>query len=104
MRNPPTRSETDFSELTESELPGWLPRCDDPVAMDRLITIGTYTTRGEAEIVEGLLESAGIAASIRADDAGGAIPFEFSGRAQVLVDESDAEAAAQLLAEQTDKD
>ena len=26
MRNPPTRSETDFSELTESELPGWLPR------------------------------------------------------------------------------
>jgi hypothetical protein len=50
--------------------------------MDRLITIGTYTTRGEAEIVEGLLESAGIAASIRADDAGGAIPFEFSGGAQ----------------------
>ena len=71
MRNPPTRSETDFSELTESELPGWLPRCDDPVEMDRLITIGTYTTRGEAELVEGLLESAGIAASIRADDAGG---------------------------------
>jgi hypothetical protein len=72
--------------------------------MDRLITIGTYTTRGEAEIVEGLLASAGIAASIRADDAGGAIPFEFSGGAQVLVDESDAEAAAQLLAEQSDKD
>jgi Putative prokaryotic signal transducing protein len=71
--------------------------------MDRLVTIGTYTTRTEAEIVEGLLESAGISASIRADDAGGAYPFEFSGGAQVLVDESDAEAASQLLAERNDE-
>ena len=72
--------------------------------MDRLIPIGTYATRTEAEIVEGLLASAGIDASVRADDAGGAYPFEFSGGAQVLVDENDAKAAAQLLAEQTDKD
>jgi hypothetical protein len=69
--------------------------------MDRLIPIGTYATRTEAEIVEGLLESAGISASIRADDAGGAYPFEFSGGAQVMVDESDAEAASQVLAERT---
>jgi hypothetical protein len=48
------------------------------------------------------LTSAGIEASIRADDAGGAYPFEFSGGPQVLVDESDAEAASQLLAERTD--
>jgi hypothetical protein len=69
--------------------------------VDRLIPIGTYATRTEAEIVEGLLESAGISASIRADDAGGAYPFEFSGGAQVMVDESDAEVAAQVLAERT---
>ena len=74
-----------------------------PVDMNRLITIGTYTTRTEAEIVEGLLEAAGISASIQADDAGGAYPFEFSGGAQVLVDESDAEAASQLLAGKTEE-
>jgi hypothetical protein len=73
------------------------------VEMDRLVTIGTYTTRTEAEIVEGLLEASGISASIRADDAGGAYPFEFSGGAQVLVDESDAEAASQLLANRPDE-
>jgi hypothetical protein len=73
------------------------------VAMGGLIPIGTYATRSEAEIVEGLLTSAGIAASIRADDAGGAYPFELSGGAQVLVDESDAEAASQLLAARTDE-
>jgi hypothetical protein len=40
-----------------------------------LIAIGTYGTRDEAEVVQGLLASAGIEASIRADDAGGAFPF-----------------------------
>jgi hypothetical protein len=71
--------------------------------MGRLIAIGTYPTRDEAEIVEGLLASAGIAASIRADDSGGAYPFVLSGGAQVLVDESDAEEASQLLAEPADE-
>jgi hypothetical protein len=71
--------------------------------MGRLIPIGTYATRAEAEIVEGLLASAGIPASITADDAGGAYPFVLSGDAQVLVDESDAEAASQILAERTDE-
>ena len=74
------------------------------VDMGQLIPIGTYATRTEAEIVEGLLASAGIAASVRADDAGGAYPFELSGGAQVLVDESDAKAAWQVLtAERTDE-
>jgi hypothetical protein len=58
----------------------------------RLIVIGTYATRAEAEIVEGLLASNGIESSISADDAGGAYPFVLSGGAQVFVDESDAEA------------
>jgi hypothetical protein len=49
-----------------------------------------------------LLATAGIEAAIKADDAGGAFPFVLSGGAQVLVDESDAEAAAELLASSTD--
>ena len=67
-----------------------------------MIAIGTYATRDEAEIVEGLLASAGISASVRADDAGGAYPFVLSGGAQVLVDETDAEEASQLLAAPAD--
>jgi Putative prokaryotic signal transducing protein len=69
----------------------------------REITIGTFGTRDEAEVVQGLLASAGIDASIRADDAGGAFPFVLSGGAQVLVDESDATAASELLANRTDE-
>ena len=65
--------------------------------MNRLITIGTYTTRTEAEIVEGLLEASGISASIRADDAGGAYPFGLSGGVRLLVEEADAEDAAKVL-------
>ena len=71
--------------------------------MGRLIAIGTFGTRDEAEVVQGLLVSAGIDASIRADDAGGAYPFVLSGGAQVLVDESDAIAASEILANTTDE-
>ena len=70
--------------------------------MGRLIAIGTYATRDEAEIVQGLLASFGIDASIRADDAGGAYPFVLSGGAQVLVEESDAPAASEILANRTE--
>ena len=66
--------------------------------LGQLIAIGTYGTRDEAEVVQGLLATAGIESSIRADDAGGAFPFVLSGGAQVLVDESDATAASELLA------
>jgi cell division protein FtsN len=68
----------------------------------QLITIGTFGTRDEAEIVQGLLASFGIDASVRADDAGGAYPFVLSGGAHVLVDESDATAAAEILANRTE--
>jgi Putative prokaryotic signal transducing protein len=60
--------------------------------------VATFGTRSEAEIVQGLLASAGIDASISADDAGGAYPFVLSGGAQLLVDEDDAEAASELIA------
>jgi putative signal transducing protein len=68
----------------------------------QLIVIETYPTREEAEVVQGLLATAGIEAAIKADDAGGAFPFVLSGGAQVLVDESDATAASELLAAGTD--
>jgi hypothetical protein len=77
-------------------------RCDHP-GIARLIPIGTFANRSEAELVLGLLASAGIPASILADDAGGAYPFELSGGAQVLVDEDNAEAASEVLASRTNE-
>ena len=69
----------------------------------RLVPVATYATRSEAEIVQGLLASAGIDSSLSADDAGGAYPFVLSGGAHVLVDESDAEVASQLIASGPDE-
>ena len=67
-----------------------------------MVPVATFGTRSEAEIVQGVLASAGIDASISADDAGGAYPFVLSGGAQLLVDENDVEAATQVLASETD--
>jgi Putative prokaryotic signal transducing protein len=64
----------------------------------RLVPVAEYATRSEAEVVQGLLASAGIDSSLSADDAGGAYPFVLSGGAQLLVDEDDAEAASELIA------
>jgi len=65
--------------------------------LSRPVVIRTFANRSEAEIAQGLLASAGIASEISSDDAGGAYPFDFSGGAQLLVDEGDAEAASELL-------
>jgi Putative prokaryotic signal transducing protein len=70
--------------------------------MSQAIPIASFPTRTEAEVVVGLLESEGIEAWISADDAGGAYPFSLSGGAQVLVDESDAQAAREVLARSTE--
>jgi hypothetical protein len=67
------------------------------------ISIGTFPTRIEAETVQGLLASAAIASRVATDDAGGAYPFDLSGGAQVLIDESDLEAASQVLAARADE-
>lgn len=69
----------------------------------RQIPVAGYATRSEAEIVQGLLASAGIESSLSADDAGGAYPFVLSGGAQLLVDEDDVEAASELIAGETDE-
>ncbi len=49
-------------------------------------------------MVHNLLASAGIAARVAVDDAGGAYPFALAGGAQVLIDESDLETASQAIA------
>jgi hypothetical protein len=67
--------------------------------MAREIAIATFRTREDAEIVRGLLASAGIAARVAADDAGGAYPFALAGGVEVVIDESDRDAAATILAD-----
>jgi len=62
------------------------------------VSIGTFATRSQAEVVQSLLAAAGITAWLATDDAGGAYPFEFSGGARVMVDESEREAALQVVA------
>jgi hypothetical protein len=63
----------------------------------RMIEVGTYATRSDAELAQATLAAAGIPSVIAADDAGGAYPFDLSGGARVLVDEVDAEDAAAVL-------
>jgi hypothetical protein len=62
-----------------------------------MIQIGTYPTRGEAELAQTALDAAGIPSVLEADDAGGAYPFSFNGGVRILVDEADADAAAAAL-------
>ena len=52
--------------------------------MSQQVVIGIFQTRTEAEIVRGMLASAGIEAWVSADDAGGAAPLEMLGGARVL--------------------
>ena len=61
-------------------------------------SIATFPTRDDAEIARGLLESVGIEARVVSDDAGGAFPLPLSGGVQLVVDESDRDAAAAVLA------
>jgi hypothetical protein len=63
-----------------------------------MIEVGVYPTRSDAEIARSALAAAGIASVLESDDAGGAYPFDLSGGARLLVDETDAEAAAEVLA------
>lgn len=66
--------------------------------MAEQVSIGTFASRTEADVVQGLLVSAGIPAWVAADDAGGAYPAGFSGGPRVMVAKSDREAASQILA------
>jgi Putative prokaryotic signal transducing protein len=61
------------------------------------VRIGSYPSRLEAEMAQGLLRSAGVSAWLVADDAGGAYPFQLSGGVQLMVDEADQERAEGVL-------
>jgi cell division protein FtsN len=61
-----------------------------------LVPVGSFSTRAEAEIVQGRLAASGIESTIEADDAGGAYNV-LSGSAYVLVDESDRKEASEIL-------
>ena len=62
-----------------------------------MIKVGAFPTRSEAELAQSALAAAGILSVLSVDDAGGAYPFVLAGVAHLLVDETDAEAAAEVL-------
>ena len=62
-----------------------------------MIQVGAYPTRSDAELAQGALAAAGITSLVVADDAGGAYGFDLTGAARLLVDEADAEDAAEVL-------
>jgi|tagenome__1003787_1003787.scaffolds.fasta_scaffold20897644_2 hypothetical protein len=63
-----------------------------------LVTVGTYTSRPEAELAGSILRSEGITFVVAADDAGGAYGgVLFTPGARLQVDAEDAQRAADLL-------
>ena len=67
-----------------------------------MIQVGAYPTRGDAELAQTALAAAGITSLVVADDAGGAYGFDLTGAARLLVDEADADDAAEVLSERPD--
>ena len=67
-----------------------------------MIQVGAYPTRSDAELAQTVLAAAGIPSLVTADDAGGAYPFDLTGGARLLVDEANAEDAAEVLSERPD--
>jgi hypothetical protein len=67
-----------------------------------MVEVGAYPTRSDAELAQTALAAFGIASVVSADDAGGAYPFDLTGGARLLVDETDAEDAAAVLSERPD--
>ncbi len=62
-----------------------------------MVQVGAYPTRSDAELAQTALTAAGIPSEIASDDAGGAYPFDLSGGARLLVDETYAEDAVSIL-------
>ena len=64
----------------------------------RLIVLQTFESRVQAELARGMLEGAGIAAVVSADDCGGMRPeLRLNMGVRLLVAEGDAEDAQQVL-------
>jgi hypothetical protein len=66
-----------------------------------MIQVGIYPTRSDAELAQTALAAAGIPSVIAADDAGDAYPFDLSGGARLLVDETVAEDARRCVVRPT---
>ena len=64
-----------------------------------MIQVGAYSTRSDAELAQTALTAAGIPSLVAADDAGGAYPFDLTGAVRLLVDEANADDAAEILSE-----
>ena len=66
---------------------------------DDAIVLETFSNRIEAEMAAGLLESEGIEAMVRADDAGGAYPMlQFVRGVRLMVAKEDEARAREILA------
>jgi hypothetical protein len=64
----------------------------------RFVPVARYADRHEAELVRGMLESAGVPSALRTDDAGGIYPvLSPSAGATVLVPDDDLELAREVL-------
>jgi hypothetical protein len=66
-----------------------------------MVPVAPYPSRSDAEIAQAALAAAGIPSVVESDDAGGAYPFDLTGAAHLLVDETDAEDAAAVLADRS---
>jgi hypothetical protein len=65
---------------------------------EKLVAVGTYSNKIDAELAQGALEAADIEAMVTADDAGGLRPsLWLSEGVRVLVRAEDAERAKEIL-------
>ena len=65
---------------------------------EKLVAVGTYSNKIDAELEQGALEAADIEAMVTADDAGGQQPGLLMGKGvRVLVRAEDAEQAKEIL-------
>lgn len=71
--------------------------------MAKLVTVNSYSSRTEAEIAKGLLESNGIKSVIISDDAGGMYPFPMASKfgVELKISEKDLVKAKELLDQAT---
>ena len=63
----------------------------------RLVAVGDFPNRIDAEIAQGALEAAGIESMVSADDAGGMQPGLWLSGVKLFVSEADAVRALEIL-------
>ena len=65
-----------------------------------MVEVGSFTSRGHAEMAAGMLEAHGVGANVLGDDGGGAVPHVAVGTHgyRIAVADEDADVARELLA------